>query len=375
MKILFTGGGSGGHIFPIVAVARALKNVSQNQVDLQLFYLGPKDNFCRVVLAREGIKVKTISTGKIRRYLNPLAIFQNIIDVMFKIPLGITQAFFGLMFMGPDLVFSKAGNGSFPVAISARILGIPIFLQESDIAPGLASRDTASYALEIFTSFPKTEFFAKKKIILVGNPIRSEILSGAKESAAKTFNLKGGRPLIFVLGGSLGAQRINDKIMDALPQLLSAYEIIHQTGSQNIEQIKREIKVTVSNELAAFYHPIGFADEKKLADTYAAADLIVSRAGAGSIFEIAAAKKPSILIPLPEAAQNHQVKNAYSYASTGAALVFEENNFTLHVFLQKIEDLLASTQNLSTMSQAAADFSRPKAATIIAEYILQYLTN
>jgi len=375
MKILFTGGGTGGHVYPIVAVVRALKINSKGRYPLKLFYLGPKDNFCRVVLAREGVKVKTIAAGKIRRYMDPLAFFQNIIDMVFKVPLGTVQAFFSIMFMGPDLVFSKGGYGSFPVTFSAWMMGIPIFLQESDISPGLTSRQIASRTLEVFTSFPKTEFFSKKKMILVGNPIRTELLSGTKESALKSFSLKGDRPVILIIGGSLGAQRINDKILDALPQLLASYEIIHQVGAQNIEQIKKEARITASAEALAYYHPVGFSDEKILADAYAAADLIVSRAGGGSIFEIAASKKPCILIPLPEAAQNHQVKNAYAYAGTGAGLVLEENNFTLHLFLQKISDLLSSPQNLALMSKSAAEFARPKAAFMVAEYIANYLTS
>jgi UDP-N-acetylglucosamine--N-acetylmuramyl-(pentapeptide) pyrophosphoryl-undecaprenol N-acetylglucosamine transferase len=259
--------------------------------------------------------------------------------------------------------------------MSAWMLGIPIFLQESDISPGLTSRQIAPKTLEVFTAFTKTEFFSKKKMILVGNPIRAELLSGSKESAAKTFSLKGGRAVIVILGGSLGAQRINDKILDVLPQLLASYEIIHQVGAQNIEQIKKEARIMAKTEPLAYYHPVGFADEKALADVYAAADIIISRAGGGSIFEIAASKKPSILIPLPEAAQNHQVKNAYAYAGTGAALVFEENNFTPHLFLEKISELLSDQKILASMSKAAADFARPKAAQIIAEYITHYLTS
>jgi len=258
--------------------------------------------------------------------------------------------------------------------MSARILGIPVFLQESDITPGMASRQIAPYALEIFTSFPKTEFFPRKKVIAVGNPIRLELLEGTKESAAKTYNLVGGRPIIFVMGGSSGAQRINDKILNILPRLLAQYEVIHQTGIQHINQLKKEAAFAAPKEALIYYHPFGLANEKELADAYAAADLIISRAGAGSIFEIAASKKPSILIPLPEAAQNHQVKNAYAYAAGGAALVFEENNFTPNLFMEKLNNLLSHPEILAAMSGAAGEFARPKAAQIIAAYIMQYLT-
>jgi len=156
------------------------------------------------------------------------------------------------------------------------------------------SQKTAKYAVGIFVSFPNTEFFSAHKMILTGNPIRQEIMLGSKQEAVKIFNLHGNRAVIMVMGGSQGAQRINDKILDALPSLLQEYEIIHITGPKNFDQIAKESKITAPAELLEFYHPLGFADEHTIANAYAAADLIISRAGAGSIFEIAAVKKPSI---------------------------------------------------------------------------------
>jgi UDP-N-acetylglucosamine--N-acetylmuramyl-(pentapeptide) pyrophosphoryl-undecaprenol N-acetylglucosamine transferase len=157
MKILFTGGGTGGHIYPIVAVVRELRK--KYGVGIQLSYLGPKDNFCNVVLAKERVKVHNIIAGKLRRYADPLSLLQNLIDVAVKIPLGVLQSFFWLFFANPDLVFSKGGYGSFPVVVSASILGIPVFLQESDMVAGMAGRKTAKYASGIFVSFAKTEGF------------------------------------------------------------------------------------------------------------------------------------------------------------------------------------------------------------------------
>ena len=275
--------------------------------------------------------------------------------------------------INPDIVYSKGGYGSFPVVVSAKVLGIPVFLQESDIVPGLASRQVSKYAAGIFVSFPKTEFFPARKVILAGNPVRQEIFNGSKAEAMTAFNLKGGRPLILVIGGSQGAQRINDKILDAMPTLLNEYELIHVTGPRNFEQIVKESKIMVKPDQLAYYHPLGFADERAIANAYAAADLIISRAGAGSIFEIAAVKKPSVLIPLPEAAQNHQMKNAYAYAQNGAALVIEENNFTNHLFLERIHDLFAAPETLAAMSEAAAQFARLDAGEVIANHIVNYV--
>ncbi|UMX47433.1 MAG: undecaprenyldiphospho-muramoylpentapeptide beta-N-acetylglucosaminyltransferase [Candidatus Nealsonbacteria bacterium DGGOD1a] len=370
MKIIFTGGGTGGHIYPIVAIVREIKK--KYGTDIQLSYIGPKDNFCNVVLARERVKVRHILSGKIRRYMDPLSIIQNVIDTLVKVPLGVLQSFFLLFLMNPDVVFSKGGYGSFPVAFSAWMLGIPVLLQESDSVPGLVSKKTSKYAAAIFVSFPDTENFPPRKVALVGNPVRREMVDGSKQEAVQALGIIGDRPIILIIGGSQGARRINDKILDAMPELLKSYEVIHITGPRNINQIMKESKITVGSEALGYYHPLGFADERALANIYAAADLIISRAGSGSVFEIAAVKKPSILIPLPESAQDHQVKNAYAYARAGAALVMEENNFTSHLFLEKIRELLGSAETLTAMSEAAAQFARPNAALTIADYIVKF---
>jgi UDP-N-acetylglucosamine--N-acetylmuramyl-(pentapeptide) pyrophosphoryl-undecaprenol N-acetylglucosamine transferase len=372
MKILFTGGGTGGHIYPIVAVVRELKKKYGGNVKLS--YLGPKDNFCKVVLAKEQVKVRTIMAGKMRRYGNPLSIAQNIIDMFIKIPFGVLQSFFLLFFINPDAVLSKGGYGSFPVAIAAWVLRIPLFLQESDIIAGLAVKKTARYATKIFVSFPNTQGFLAQKMILSGNPVRAEISNGSKDGAVKALGIKGGRPIILVIGGSQGAQRINDKILDAMPDLLKTYEIIHIVGPRNLDQLNKESRIMARESDLEYYHSLGFANEKTMADVYAAADLIVSRAGSGSIFEIAAVKKPSILIPLPEAAQNHQVKNAYAYAQTGAAMVMEEGNFTRHLFLEKINGLFSTPEMTAAMMEAASQFARPDAGRMIADYIVKYIS-
>jgi len=267
---------------------------------------------------------------------------------------------------------------------------VPIFLHESDIAPGVANKFLSGFALEIFASFPKTEYFSLKKIILVGNPIRKEILGGSEEEAKNLFKLSSraaakGReedlsssnsikPVILILGGSQGAQRINDEILEALPQLLENFGMIHQCGENNYKTIKAESEAIINKDSKPFYHLYPFLRESELRQAYLAADLIVSRAGSGSIFEIAAAGKPSVLVPLPEAAQNHQVKNAYAYQEAGACLVIEENNFTSHFFLERLKSLFADPEALKKMSEKAKEFSKPEAGWIIAHYLIEYLT-
>lgn len=372
MKILFTGGGTAGHIYPIIAIVREIKRINP-AVKFEFYYIGPKDKFVSTLFLREGIIIKTILAGKIRRYFS----FETIVDVLFKIPIGIIQSFFYIFIISPDLIFSKGGYGSFPVVLAGKALFTPIFLHESDVCPGLANRIAGNMALEIFVSFPvkKMEKFPPQKMIAVGNVIRAELLNGRKDVARGLFKLVSDKPIILAIGGSQGAMAINDKLLLVLSDILKEFELIHQTGQNNFEQVKKESEVVAEDEdLKKYYHPIPFLNEEELSSAYAAADLIVSRAGAGSIFEIAAVGKPSILIPLSNSAQDHQLKNAYAYAQNGAAIVIEETNFTPHFFFEKIKYLFANPDLLVQMSEKAKEFSTPQSAKIIAEYIVAYLS-
>jgi len=373
MKILFTGGGTGGHVVPIIAIAREIKKIYRGD-DLQLFFLGPQDRVGSNLLFLEGIKVKNVMAGKVRRYAGFKSFFQNLADIFIKVPIGILQSFFHIFFLSPDLIFSKGGFGSIPGVVAGKLLFVPIFLHESDITPGFANKVLRGFALEIFTSFPKTEHFSPRKLIRVGNPIRKELLTSSKKAAKRVLGIKSEKPVILIIGGSQGSQRINDEILEVLPQLLERFEIIHQCGEKSWGTIKEELKVIINEKLEPFYHLYPFLEESELRHVYAAADLIIGRAGSGTIFEIAASGKPSILVPLPEAAQNHQMKNAYAYQESGATIVIEENNFSSHFLLEKLISLFENPAKLKEMSEKAKEFSKPEAGWIIAHYLLEYLT-
>ena len=378
MKILFTGGGTGGHIFPIIAVAREMRKIqfsssAKDMESLNFFYLGPKDDFAEILLSQEEIRVKSILAGKLRRYVTFSSLLQNFVDLLFKTPIGFFQAFSHIFFTSPDFIFSKGGYGSLPAVFAGRILGIPIFLHESDSAPGLANRILSRSASIIFTSFPKTANFPASKTILVGNPIRREILDGSVEEAQRIFSTKRNKPLILILGGSQGAQRINDVILDIFSELLNNFEVIHQCGEQNFKGVRAESNIIMNKEQEPRYHLYPFLREEELKHALKACDLIISRAGSSSIFEIAAVGKPSILIPLPEAAQNHQAKNSLIYAQGGAALLIEEANLTHNFFLGKLKYLFSNPGELERMGELALKFSKPDAARIIAQDIIGYL--
>ncbi|MCX6720443.1 MAG: UDP-N-acetylglucosamine--N-acetylmuramyl-(pentapeptide) pyrophosphoryl-undecaprenol N-acetylglucosamine transferase [Candidatus Staskawiczbacteria bacterium] len=375
MKILFTGAGTGGHVYPLVAIAREIRRIYPNKPsssagrDLEFYYLGPKDDFSLALLSQEDFIIKTIISGKIRRYFA----LQNFVDILFKIPFGFVQSFFLLLINRPDLVFSKGGSGSIAVTFAAKILKIPVFIHESDVVPGLSNQATAKWAKKIFVSFPKTEYFDQEKIILTGNPIRKEVIEGDKARAVEIFNLTLSKPIILVIGGSQGAEAINDFILLILEKLLRDYEIIHVTGVANLKEESAEAQVVEDKGEDIYYHPIGYLNEEKLKHAYKAADIIVSRSGSGSIFEIAANGKPSILIPLPSAAGDHQSKNAYIYSETGAAIVFEQENLTPNFFLENVQLLFLHPERLEEMKQAALAFAKPLAARAIAREILEFL--
>lgn len=372
MKILLAGGGTGGHVVPLVALVRELRRLVPAK-NLKFLYLGPRDEFAELILSHEGIRTGTVLAGKVRRYGGILPTLENILDMTIKMPLGIIQAFWRIFFFSPDIVFSKGGYGALPITISAKMLGVPVFLHESDAVPGKANVFASRFALKVFTSYPKTPDFESSKVVYVGNFVRREMLTGSKEEATRIFNLIGDKPVLLVLGGSQGSQRMNDMILASLDDLLQDFEIIHQAGLKNADQVRKEASVVINPAMEKYFHVVSFMRETDLRHAYAASDLILSRAGAATIFEVAALGKPSILVPLPESAQNHQVRNAYQYAETGAALVLEESNLTPRFFLEKLRYLFGHKEELQKMATAAKAFARPDAANTAAHVLVEYL--
>ncbi|HLD70421.1 MAG TPA: UDP-N-acetylglucosamine--N-acetylmuramyl-(pentapeptide) pyrophosphoryl-undecaprenol N-acetylglucosamine transferase [Negativicutes bacterium] len=371
MKIVFTGGGTGGHLFPIIAIARELWRLAPEK-NLKLYYLGPHDKDGLLELSQEPqFTVKTVASGKIRRYFS----LRNFVDVLIAMPLGFLQSFFLLLVIRPQLVFSKGGSGSAMVTFAARVLGIPIFIHESDIVPGMSNTAICPWATKIFTSFERTEYFDPAKTMVTGNPVKKELQEGNKESAKDLFGLTLKKPVLLFMGGSQGAEPINDFVLSALSNLLESYEIIHAAGNKHYASVKAEADVVMDQGLAGYYHLYPTLNEIALKHAYAAADIIISRAGSGSIFEIAAAGKPSILIPLPGSAGDHQSKNAYAYAVNGATVVIEQENLTPNFFAGKIHFLLSQPEKMKNMSEAARQFAKPLAAKAIAREILEFLGN
>ena len=383
IRILFTGGGTGGHIYPILAVAEELNNISnQKGIKTKFRYIGAPGNY-QYLLTANGILVSKIFSAKWRRYFD----IRNFLDIPLFF-LSVIQAFWKVFWHMPDILFSKGGPGSLPVVFACWFYRIPIIIHESDTIPGRANKLAFKYAFRIGISFESTIEYLKScenggklimKTALIGNPIRLSLLSKPLEQgiAKKILGFNPEKKIILVIGASQGATKINDFFIEISHELIKKYAILHQTGFKNFEEAKNELNLslkTINHDEKLNYKIVPYF-EKDLGDVYSAADLIISRSGSSSIFEIAAFGKPSILIPLPEniAANDHQRKNAYEYAKTGAAIVIEENNLNKGNFLTQIEKLFNNPDILNSMSESAKDFAKINAAKTIAEEILKLI--
>lgn len=368
MRILFTGGGTGGHFFPVLAVIRETRRIAEEEriLDLQLYYMGSAP-LVPHLLRDESVRMIAIASGKMRRYFS----LWNIVDA-FRTFTGIVRAVWNMFLLLPDVIFSKGGYDALPAMVAARILGIPVVIHESDAIPGRVNKFAGRFARRIAVSFVgASDYFPANKTALVGVPIRKRILGGSLAAAQENFGVFSGLPVIGIVGGSQGAQKINETVLGVLKELTDEFEVVHQAGAKNLEETDEQASVILEKGHRERYHPIGFLDEQGMRDFYLIATLIISRAGAGSIFEIAAWGRPAILIPLKSAAQDHQRANAYEYAGSGGAVIIEEENITPHLLLSEIKKAMTNPELLRHMTAGAQKFSRINAAEIVAREILK----
>lgn len=372
IRILLTGGGSGGHIYPLLAVTQRLKKIAiQKSLDLEFYYLGPADEFSSV-LASADVKISPIFAGKIRRYFS----FQNFLDIP-KFFIALIQSLIKVYFIMPDVIFSKGGTGALPVVFAGWFYRIPIIIHESDTIPGLTNLLSAYFAKRIAVSFEVAlKYFDPQKSAWVGTPIREELLLDipSQESAKEELGFDSKEPLVLVIGSSQGSKRINEFIVENLVELITETQILHQTGRANFletEKLARAalIDSPLADEVKHRYQAVPYL-ENNLKTALAAADIVVSRASSGAINEISAFGKPAILIPLNESAGDHQRKNAYEFAEFGGGIVIEEENLFPKIFITQINKILKNYEVLEKMKAASASFFKNEAAEIIAQEII-----
>ncbi|HCP08909.1 MAG TPA: undecaprenyldiphospho-muramoylpentapeptide beta-N-acetylglucosaminyltransferase [Candidatus Moranbacteria bacterium] len=364
MRIVLTGGGTGGHIVPLVTVAKKLKEKAE-EAETDFLFIGPKGKLEEELMAQAGIPTKSVQVGKMRRYFS----MHNFVD-MIRLPIGFIQALWHLLVYMPDAIFSKGGYASIPVVLAGWLYRIPILIHESDSIPGMTNDILGKFAARVAVSYEEAEKnFAASQVVLTGNPVREDINKGDVSSARQRFGLTESKKVIFVYGGSQGAQSVNDKLLNILPELLSKYQVVHQTGTENYEGVVRkaaELGIKAGRE---GYHPTGFVGEE-LKDILAVSDLVITRAGANSLSEVAANGKPAIVIPLENSASNHQKMNAYSIARKGGCVVLEENNLGENMLIGKIGEMMDDETLRSQLSANIKNFYHPDAAEKIADGIL-----
>ncbi|MBP7060987.1 MAG: undecaprenyldiphospho-muramoylpentapeptide beta-N-acetylglucosaminyltransferase [Candidatus Moranbacteria bacterium] len=369
-RIVLAGGVSGGHTFPLIAVAHSLRKRFPDGVDF--LFIGSKGQIESQSMADENIPAEYVWTGKIRRYFSLL----NFSDP-FKVPIGVIQALWKLFVYMPDVVFAKGGSASVPVVIAAWIYQIPVVIHDSDAVAGRANRFLARFATRIAIAYPSAEkYFPKGKTALTGNPVREEILQGDVARAMSTFGLGSQKPTLLILGGSQGATILNESVLRILPELLrQGIQIIHQTGKENYEAILNVVRENGIEPVTSGYVVRDFLTVTELADALAVASLVLSRAGAGSIAELAATKKAVILVPLLNAANDEQRMNAYDIAGIGGAIVLEEPNLGEHILLQKINELMSNQELRTAMGEKIHVFYHPDAADTLADGLATIIEN
>ena len=354
-RIVLTGGGTAGHVTPNIALLPALKDLKY-----EIFYIGSHNGIEKKLISDYHIPYFGISTGKLRRYFD----IKNLTDPL-RVIKGYAEAKKHLKEIKPDVVFSKGGFVSVPIVRAAASLKIPCIIHESDMTPGLANRLCISTAKIICCNFPETvKMLKSKKAVLTGTPIRSELKFGNPVAALDLCDFTANKPVIMVIGGSLGASCINEVLRTALPKLLHDFQIIHICGKDKIDDTLLNIKGYKQFEYV----------KSELKDLLAIAELVVSRAGANSICEMLALKKPNLLIPLSaSSSRGDQIQNARSFESQGFSVVINEKDLTESLLIDKIHELYFSRTNyIEAMDKSNQLNSIQTITTLIEQTVSRY---
>jgi UDP-N-acetylglucosamine--N-acetylmuramyl-(pentapeptide) pyrophosphoryl-undecaprenol N-acetylglucosamine transferase len=352
--ILFTGGGTGGHVFPALAVLDELRR----QWDGDVGWVGSHKGMERSIVEGAGVPYHGIPTGKLRRYLS----VQNVADA-FRVVGGFAASLHLLRTLNPRLVFSKGGYVSVPPLAAARLLGIPTMTHESDVDPGLATRINARFSDHVLLSYEQTRRFFPTgdgaAITVTGNPVRGDLANADPAIGRAAVGAGGDKPMLLVLGGSQGARELNELLERNLPRLTRRFFVVHQMGSRHFR-----------NAAGPDYRPVAFFRDE-YPHVLAAADVVLCRAGAATLWELAALEKPAVLLPLRHGgSRGDQIRNAQVFSDAGAAVVLEAG-VPDQVFVHALVDLSENPGRRAGMAAAAGTFAARKAARRVAELVLE----
>ncbi|HUG16286.1 MAG TPA: undecaprenyldiphospho-muramoylpentapeptide beta-N-acetylglucosaminyltransferase [Thermomicrobiales bacterium] len=363
-RVVVAGGGSGGHVTPAVAVIEALRC----RVELQALWIGAKADYEGAAAKELGIEFRAVRAGKLRRYPS----FATLGD-SFRIPAGVVQALRILRTFRPDAIFSTGGFVSVPTVIAGALLRIPSLTHEQTAHIGLATRINARFCNVVALSYESSRHALRttaRRVVVTGNPVRRFVTEGDAGRALARFQLDGGLPLVYVTGGAQGARSINAAILGVLPDLLAHAEVIHQCGPRSVHDDFDRLRSAASElppPLRERYH-VRERVGRELGDVYAAASLVIGRAGAGTVAELSTVGVPSILIPLPGAKEQRQ--NALHLVEAGAAYMIEQRDLSPEALLSIARQLLENPEEQSRMRHAASMRTHRDAAARLVDELL-----
>lgn len=380
MRVVLTGGGTGGHVLPFGALISALRAqfaavhtqlpARLDPKELHITFMGVANETVREFFTAHDVRVVHIPSGKLRRYVSGL----TLLDLLFRLPIGIVRAVVRMYAEMPDVVVSLGGYGSVPVVVAATVFRIPVLLHAPDAVLGLANRKMLRLAAAVSLGFEATRAHLGKyayKGVQTGTPVREDLQRFTRTEARRVFGIPEGEHVLLVLGGSQGAKQLNEAILQVLPKLIADVTILHITGRDHFTAVS-----TVAREILApftrreYYKPFAYLTDQ-MAPALVAADSIVARAGASTLAEIAALHTPALLVPLDGAAQNHQRANAQVFEAAGAALVLDPINLTPNLFENNVRRLIGETEARDHMRENLGQLDRPRAARQMAELAVQ----
>ncbi|HEV8192382.1 MAG TPA: undecaprenyldiphospho-muramoylpentapeptide beta-N-acetylglucosaminyltransferase [Ktedonobacterales bacterium] len=366
MRILISGGGTGGHIYPALAVARELRD----RFGADILYLGDKNGLETRIVPAAGFAFAAVSAGKLRRYLSA----RTITDLG-RVPLGMAQALGHVRRFKPDVAFTSGGYVSVPAGLAARTQGVPLVMHQQDVPPNLANRLLAPFATRISVSFPGSlRFFPKVRTTLAGNPVREEVLrmSGLESASVKPqFGLNPTVPVVLVTGGSQGARHLNQVVVEALPQLLPRCQVLHVSGTLTHEATHEaaERQLSAIPELRGRYLLYPYL-EAEMPAALAASDMVLCRSGAATLAELAVLGRPSLLVPLPPGfTGSPQQVNAEMFRAAGAAEMLLDKDMSPERLCALLFPLLDDRVRREHMAQAARTFGHLEAAATLADTV------
>lgn len=356
------GESTAGQLAPIIAVYEELKEKTREfsvREGVEFMMISTESDLLKAFVQNTDIKYQSLEPRKENRKTSLLTSIMGFSKILFSV--------FDYM---PDVIFIKGGYVSLPVAIAGKILHIPVMMHESDTEPRDIDKFMSRFVKRIAISFEDTRiFYDPKKVFFSGNPVSDFVIRAEKEESRQKFMIDGDKPVLLIMGGSRGAQQINNLVLEILPELLDKYEIIHQCGIGDYESIKSHVQ-EMNIPFLDDYHLFPFL-KQSLANAYAACDLVISRAGANTVAEIMLVGKPSILIPLSDSESDDQNKNAFYYSESGAAVLLNERNLKPHLFMEAVDNLFASKLKMMEMMKVARQLAHPEAASVIADEIIR----